>query len=196
MPVSSVAISKYGMAISSTITTVGMMTPARLGCMWSRSSCRFRKYHGAFEGFGVWLGFATSSSGAFTNHAITTRPMTSSTAEKNSGMSRWGHVVSCAWARRAADRMARADEAPPPAGAAAGAAGLAATATGALTAGAGAARAGAGAAEVAATGAGSGAGAAAGGAAPRAARSRIFAGVWSTAHTFPCDVQQSLWWGV
>ena len=32
--------------------------------MCSSSSCRFRKYHGAFDGFGVWFGFAWAVSGA------------------------------------------------------------------------------------------------------------------------------------
>ena len=44
----------------------GMVTPATIGWNIVSSSCRPRKYHGAFDGFGVWLKLASSSSGAFT----------------------------------------------------------------------------------------------------------------------------------
>ena len=44
----------------------GMVTPATIGWNTVRSSCRPRKYHGAFDGFGVSLKLASSSSGAFT----------------------------------------------------------------------------------------------------------------------------------
>ena len=43
---------------------VGTITPARPASMCSSSSCRFRKYHGAFDGFGVWFGLACAVSGA------------------------------------------------------------------------------------------------------------------------------------
>ena len=45
----------------------GMVTPATIGWNIVSSSCRPRKYHGAFDGFGVWLTSARPSSGAFTN---------------------------------------------------------------------------------------------------------------------------------
>ncbi len=45
----------------------GMVTPATIGWNIVSSSWRPRKYHGAFDGFGVWLRLASSSSGAFTN---------------------------------------------------------------------------------------------------------------------------------
>ena len=45
----------------------GMVTPATIGWNIVSSSCRPRKYHGAFDGFGVWLTLARPSSGAFTN---------------------------------------------------------------------------------------------------------------------------------
>ena len=45
---------------------VGMVTPAIIGWNIVSSSWRPRKYHGALDGFGVWLGLASSSSGALT----------------------------------------------------------------------------------------------------------------------------------
>src|SRR4051794_39622704 len=47
LPTSFWSRSKYGMMAMSPRATDGTITPARAGCMWSRSSCRFRKYHGA-----------------------------------------------------------------------------------------------------------------------------------------------------
>ncbi len=47
--------------------SVGMITPAIWGWKYRSSSWRPRKYHGAFEGFGVRLGFASSRRGAFTS---------------------------------------------------------------------------------------------------------------------------------
>ena len=44
----------------------GTVTPATIGWNIVSSSCRPRKYHGAFDGFGVELGLASSSSGALT----------------------------------------------------------------------------------------------------------------------------------
>ena len=37
----------------------GMVTPATIGWNIVSSSCRPRKYHGAFDGFGVWLMLAS-----------------------------------------------------------------------------------------------------------------------------------------
>src|SRR5210317_2454469 len=59
-------LSMYGAKINMMMPTPGMVTPATIGWNIVSNSCRPRKYHGAFEGFGVWLLFANWSSGAFT----------------------------------------------------------------------------------------------------------------------------------
>ena len=51
----------------------GMVTPATIGWNIVSSSWRPRKYHGAFDGFGVWLMLASVSSGAFTKIEKTSR---------------------------------------------------------------------------------------------------------------------------
>jgi len=43
--------------------------------MWRRSSCRLRRYHGAFDGFGVQSGVAWSWSGALNAAAMTKSPI-------------------------------------------------------------------------------------------------------------------------
>src|SRR3954466_14423904 len=53
LPISLGSRSKYGMMAIRARAADGMITPARAGCMCSSSSCRFRKYHGALDGFGV-----------------------------------------------------------------------------------------------------------------------------------------------
>jgi hypothetical protein len=76
----------------------GIVTPATIGCQIVRSSCSPRKYHGAFDGLGVWLKLACSSSGARTRaEKIVSRAMRLSMAT-NSPTSRWGQVwtLSCA----------------------------------------------------------------------------------------------------
>src|SRR5436305_12963489 len=45
--------SVYGARISPKSPTPGMVTPATIGWNMVSSSCRPRKYHGAFDGFGV-----------------------------------------------------------------------------------------------------------------------------------------------
>src|SRR5712691_11941585 len=57
--------SMYGMQISPTIIRLGNTTPASHGSKYTSISCSPRKYHGAFDGFGVFAGFAGCSSGAF-----------------------------------------------------------------------------------------------------------------------------------
>ena len=59
-------LSMYGAKISTIRPTPGMVTPAIIGWNIVSSSCRPRKYHGAFDGFGVWFGLASWSSGALT----------------------------------------------------------------------------------------------------------------------------------
>ena len=55
----------YGITISPTMISEGITTPAIHGSKYTSISCSPRKYHGAFEGFIVSVGFAGSSSGAF-----------------------------------------------------------------------------------------------------------------------------------
>ena len=49
-------LSMYGAKISTIRPTPGIVTPAIIGWNIVSSSCRPRKYHGAFDGFGVWFG--------------------------------------------------------------------------------------------------------------------------------------------
>src|ERR1700682_3798248 len=50
---------------STTMTSEGRTTPPSHGSKYTSISCSPRKYHGAFDGFGVLAGFAGCSSGAF-----------------------------------------------------------------------------------------------------------------------------------
>src|SRR4051794_6773944 len=59
--------SRNGARISAIRPTPGSVTPAIIGWNVVSNSCRPRKYHGAFEGLGVWLVLANCSNGAFTN---------------------------------------------------------------------------------------------------------------------------------
>src|SRR5580765_4465654 len=60
-------LSMYGAKIRRIRPTPGSVTPAIIGWNMVSSSCRPRKYHGAFDGFGVRLGLACSRSGALTH---------------------------------------------------------------------------------------------------------------------------------
>src|SRR5207245_2327816 len=85
--------SVYGTAASPGGMNPGIVTPATMGWKYRRSSCRPRKYHGAFDGFGVRFGLASSRSGALitvekmSSAALTTRSAT------NSSIIRWGNVL-------------------------------------------------------------------------------------------------------
>src|SRR6478609_9303625 len=70
----------------------GMVTPATIGWNIVSSSCRPRKYHGAFDGFGVWFGLASCSSGAFTNTEKKNKNAVQASAATNSAASRCGQV--------------------------------------------------------------------------------------------------------
>src|SRR6056300_115313 len=55
----------YGKAIQTTKPkTNGIITPAIRGSQYDNNSCKPKKYHGAFAGFGVTFGFASSRRGA------------------------------------------------------------------------------------------------------------------------------------
>src|ERR1700741_1508723 len=59
-------LSMNGANIKTIRPTPGIVTPAIIGWNIVSSSCRPRKYHGAFDGFGVRFGLACCSSGALT----------------------------------------------------------------------------------------------------------------------------------
>src|SRR5574338_100587 len=62
----------YGIAHRPRTIMLGNTTPAIHGSKYTSISCSPRKYHGAFAGFIVTLGFDGSSSGAFSvmDHTI------------------------------------------------------------------------------------------------------------------------------
>src|SRR3712207_227974 len=61
--------------------------------MCSSSSCKFRKYHGAFEGFGVRVGFATVSSGASTRIDIASSSRVKTSADTASITTKSGQTI-------------------------------------------------------------------------------------------------------
>ena len=85
-------LSMYGAKIRMISPTPGMVTPATIGWNIVSSSCRPRKYHGAFDGFGVWLKLASCSSGAFTKIEKMNVNARQARAATNSATSRCGHV--------------------------------------------------------------------------------------------------------
>src|SRR5919199_1044338 len=70
----------------------GMVTPATIGWNIVSSSCRPRKYHGAFEGFGVKLKLAAARNGALTTAEKMSRNAVMARAATNSPTSRWGQT--------------------------------------------------------------------------------------------------------
>src|SRR5262245_40075978 len=89
--------SMNGARISPIRPSPGSVTPATIGWNIVNSSWRPRKYQGAFEGFGVWLGLAISCSGAFTNVEKTSRKAVQPRAATNSMPSRWGQTCTLSW---------------------------------------------------------------------------------------------------
>src|SRR5579862_7048460 len=87
-------ISRYGINISPTIINVGSTTPAYHGSKNTSISCKPRKYHGAFDGFGVRVGFDGCSSGAFSSSDHTVKTMMTSSDMRNSLRTRNGQVCS------------------------------------------------------------------------------------------------------
>src|SRR5580704_4255238 len=87
-------MSRYGTSIRPTMMKLGSTTPAYHGSKKTSISCRPRKYHGAFEGFGVRVGLLGSSSGALiVNDQIVSTAITSSDI-RNSLRTRNGQVCS------------------------------------------------------------------------------------------------------
>src|ERR1017187_4319481 len=67
-------MSRYGTSIRPTMMKLGNTTPAYHGSKNTSISCNPRKYHGAFDGLGVRVGFDGSSSGALmvSDHMVST----------------------------------------------------------------------------------------------------------------------------
>src|ERR1700687_1632809 len=87
-------MSRYGTSIKPTMMKLGSTTPAYHGSKNTSISCNPRKYHGAFEGFGVRVGLLGSSSGALmVSDQIVSTAMTSSDI-RNSLRTRNGQVWS------------------------------------------------------------------------------------------------------
>src|SRR5437899_1106508 len=85
-------LSMYGMQIKPTMISPGSTTPASHGSKYTSISCNPRKYHGAFDGFGVFAGFAGCSSGAFRKIDQTIRITEQRMSEMSSVYTRSGHT--------------------------------------------------------------------------------------------------------
>src|SRR6059036_946574 len=85
-------MSRYGITMRPTMMKVGSTTPACQGSKKTSISWRPRKYHGAFDGFGVRVGLAGSSSGASTRSNQTISRIITPHAIRNSLRTRWGQV--------------------------------------------------------------------------------------------------------
>ena len=73
---------------------LGSTTPAYHGSKNTSISCKPRKYHGAFDGFGVRVGFDGCSSGALSNSDHTVKTMITRIAIRNSLRTKNGQVCS------------------------------------------------------------------------------------------------------
>src|SRR5262249_54097679 len=85
-------MSMYGITINPMMMNVGRTTPGWEGSKKTSISCSPRKYHGAFDGFGVRVGLAGSSSGASTRSAHTSSSSVITMAHRNSERTRNGQV--------------------------------------------------------------------------------------------------------
>src|SRR4051794_6923878 len=85
-------LSMNGAKISTIRPTPGIVTPAIIGWNMVSSSCSPRKYHGAFDGFGVRFGLACCSSGALTHTEKKNVNAVHANAATNSATSRCGQV--------------------------------------------------------------------------------------------------------
>ena len=75
--------------------------------MWSSSSCRFRKYHGAFDGFGVALMLACSVSGALTKIESSVSSTRKTVAQTASTTTSDGQTITSSSARSVGRARAR-----------------------------------------------------------------------------------------
>ena len=80
--------SMYGIAAMNTSQTVGTTTPARPLSIWRRSSCKLRRYQGAFDGLGVQSTVEWSCNGALKSADMTNNPSDQIMAAMNSITSR------------------------------------------------------------------------------------------------------------
>src|ERR1700730_13168761 len=87
-------MSRYGISIKPTMMKLGSTTPAYHGSKNTSISCRPRKYHGAFDGFGVRVGFDGCSSGALIVSDQMVNTAVTSNAIRNSLRTRNGQVWS------------------------------------------------------------------------------------------------------
>src|SRR5208282_904624 len=87
-------MSRYGISISPTMMKLGSTTPAYHGSKNTSISCNPRKYHGAFDGLGVRVGFDGCSSGALSNSDHTVNTMITRIDIRNSLRTRNGQVCS------------------------------------------------------------------------------------------------------
>src|SRR5208282_6777545 len=87
-------MSRYGISISPTMMKLGSTTPAYHGSKNTSISCNPRKYHGAFDGLGVRVGFDGCSSGALSNKDHTVNTMITRIDIRNSLRTRNGQVCS------------------------------------------------------------------------------------------------------
>src|SRR5690349_4770822 len=85
-------LSMNGAIAISPSATPGMVTPATIGWNMVSSSCRPRKYQGAFDGLGVWFTSARPSSGAFTSAEKIVTIAVIDSSDANSIDSRCGQV--------------------------------------------------------------------------------------------------------
>src|SRR5581483_671449 len=85
-------MSMYGITMSPRMMNDGSTTPACHGSKKTSISWRPRKYHGAFDGFGVRVGFAGSSSGASESSDHTSRTRIVRIEIRNSFRTRCGQV--------------------------------------------------------------------------------------------------------
>src|SRR2546426_823466 len=85
-------MSMKGITMSPRMMNVGSTTPACQGSKKTSISCSPRKYHGAFDGFGVRVGLAGSSSGASTSNDQTVSRIMIAIDMRNSLRTRCGHV--------------------------------------------------------------------------------------------------------
>src|SRR5277367_3681240 len=80
------------MTIRPTMISPGSTTPANHGSKYTRISCSPRKYQGAFDGFGVLVGLAGSSSGASTTIDQTVMNAMTMVPTSISSRTRYGQV--------------------------------------------------------------------------------------------------------
>ena len=82
----------YGAKIKRKSANPGIGTPATIGWNIGKSSCNPKKYHGAFDGFGVSLKLASSNKGGFTNIEKITVNAVIANAATNSTIRRCGQT--------------------------------------------------------------------------------------------------------